>query len=203
MCNRWPGGPPGAIGPTGPTGTFDVPYLQALSAPDTVNLTPTTIIDYYSKQGSLSSQFDTTTGVFTATVGGVYLITINITYQRFVEGAPQIDDGTRQMRLVRSWLPLEPAFIGQSVWVTLPGNPSGPFYSTFNVKLSASGIIPIPAGGSLYVTSYQDNSGENNIRAFTELEIVQLSTDNTLNILEVPILNGPVDNENSGSGGNN
>jgi len=131
-------------------------------------------------QGSLAANFDNVTGVFTAPVTGVYLLTLNITYQN---NPITINDGTRQMRFRRRWLSTEPAFIGQSTWVTLPVSPTGPFYDAFDVMLSCSAAVPIPAGGQLDVLTYQDNSQGASIRAFTELDISQLLVDPSLNPL--------------------
>jgi hypothetical protein len=167
-----------------------VPFLQALSAPFAPSGVLFPITDYYFAQGSLVPNFSPASGVFTAPTTGVYLITCNLTYQN---NPITINDGTRQVQFVRHWLTPEPSFIGQSVWVTLPESPSGPFYDRFRVMLSASAAIPMPAGGQLSVLSYQDNSTATTIEAFTELEIAQLLVDppSAPIITSPPIPRGP------------
>lgn len=185
-----PAGNTGPTGPAGPTGTFAADYVISLSAPSAPNQTPLTVTNYYDVTGPLATSFNPTTGIFTAPITGYYLITANVTFQRITNETVQIDDGTRQIRIVRPYLPLEPAFIGQSVWVTLPEQPSGPFYQSFNVKTSAAGAFAMSAGQQIYLTVYQDNSGANTITAFTELSITKLA--NLPALLTSSPIGGPI-----------
>jgi hypothetical protein len=180
------------MGPQGPTGSFEVKYVVALSAPSIPNETTFAVTGYYLAVGPLASNFNLANGTFTSVTGGYYLVTINQTFQRIVNGAIQVDNGTRQVRIARPYLPLEPAFIGQSVWITLPDSPTGPFYSSFSAKLSAAGAFVIPAGGTINVISYQDNTNANTITAFTEFSITKLSNDPP--VLADQILIGPIGN---------
>ncbi|HSW76527.1 MAG TPA: hypothetical protein VLG50_05755 [Candidatus Saccharimonadales bacterium] len=173
---------PGPIGPTGPTGLGGiVDEVRALAGNTIPDSTPSVITGYYTVQGNLSSSFNATTGIFTAPVKASYLVTLNVTWQDIVDGVVLLDDGNRSARVNRSlFLNPEPAFIGQDVSVVLPQSPTGPFYATFNTKLSASGVFPLDVGNQIRVTVYQDNSNHRTITAFVEWSIVKIKNLGTL-----------------------
>ena len=181
-----PAGPPGRDGVQGPPGIMQLDYVIAASAIETPSGAVINIAPYYQLVGNLSSALNADTGIFTAPGDGLYLVTINTTYQRRVGEDIQIDDGTRQVRLVRPNLTVEYAFIGQSVWVNLPTTltTDNPFYQSFNVKLSTSAVIELGLNNQIYLITYQDNSRNASITAYTELSISRLSQaidDNSLN----------------------
>lgn len=182
-CCRGPRGPrghpgcPGKDGATGPIGpccpnTFD--YVRAISDVTTTSRHSRTI-DFYNSEGDLASSLDNTTGIFTSPVDALYLVTLNVTFQNFIEGAITVDSGNRSIKVNRfQYLKPEPAFIGQNVSVVNPVDQTGDFYTLFNTKLSASGVFPIPAGDQVNVVVYQDNPNERTITAFSELSIIKL-----------------------------
>ena len=171
----------GATGATGPGGQVVTEYVTAVAANAIGSGEEQRIINYFVLEGSLLASFNNITGIFTSPTDALYLVTLNVTFRDVVNDVILVDDGNRSITIDRSQgFPPFPPFIGQTVSVVNPPEPTGPFYENFNTKLSASGVFRLREGEYISALAYQNNSAERNITAHTEFAIVLLRDFNVL-----------------------
>lgn len=163
-----PQGLPGLPGPPGPSSTFD--HVIATGT-NLYNSRTIETVTYQKAIGPLDTTIELQTGIFTAPAGGLYLVTLNVTFKN--NDQPVI--GNRSIQIVRDIF-LHPGnfYIGQNVSVVNPINQTGPFYNEFNTKLSSSAVFLMIPNEKLKIVVYQDNPDELELSTYTELSIVKL-----------------------------
>jgi hypothetical protein len=126
---------------------------------------------YSGTTGTLSSDFNETTGIFTSPTGGLFLVTLIGSFTNLNSEIP--DDGNRQIYV------FTPAFntyeFGQSMWVKIPEGATGGIYSDLIVNNSAIGLVRLEQNESITVQLYQQNSRDSILSVDVYLSIIQIS----------------------------
>jgi len=146
-----------------------LPFVSLFASPDVPNDVFFRITNYSLAfiNGGLDSDFDLTTGIFTARIGGLYNISCNTLFQ--TDSNPPITDSTvntdgdRLMRIVRNSASGEHTFLGQYHFIapdSLISSRNGFVVGgqmRFEDTVSTGVTIVMNAGDTLFVDIYQNN----------------------------------------------